>query len=280
MSNLVSPEWVDRKTKDDNAVIFDCRFSLADPTLGNELYQKDHIQGAFYADLDQHLSGTVSTHGGRHPLPSVNILSQFLSSCGVDSEKIIIAYDDQSGTMAARFWWLMKYAGLKNVYVMQGGYTHYKERGFAVSSKMPDRKSTEFNPQINENMVITRDQLTNAIKKKSSLVIDAREPNRYKGITEPIDAVAGHIPTAINVPWEANFYKPGWWKEKKELQSIYKEHVLEDRPPIVYCGSGVTACVNVLAMSEAGFKMPILYAGSWSDWISFSDHEIETDLPK
>jgi thiosulfate/3-mercaptopyruvate sulfurtransferase len=280
MSNLVSPEWVDNKTKDDNVVIFDCRFSLAEPKLGYELYKKDHIEGAFYADLDQHLSGTVSTHGGRHPLPSVNILSQFLSSCGVDSEKIVIAYDDQSGSNAARFWWLMKYAGLKNVYVMQGGYTHYKEKGFAVSSKMPNKKSTEFKPQINEDMAITRDQLANAIKGRDSLVIDAREPNRYKGVTEPIDAIAGHIPTAINVPWETNFYKPGWWKEKKDLESIYKKHVLEDKPTIMYCGSGVTACVNVLAMSEAGFKMPILYAGSWSDWISYSNYEIETDLPK
>jgi thiosulfate/3-mercaptopyruvate sulfurtransferase len=275
MSNLVSPEWVDSKIRDENTVIFDCRFSLAAPDIGFELYKQDHIEGAFYADLDHHLSGTISTHGGRHPLPSVNILSQFLSRCGVDSEKIIVAYDDQSGTMAARFWWLMKYAGLTNVFVMQGGYTHYKEKGYAVSSKVPNNKASKFTPVQNERMLITRDELRKAFPKKDKVLIDAREPNRYMGITEPIDPVAGHIPTAINVPWESHFKKPGWWKNKRDLMNIYKAHLSDNKTPVVYCGSGVTACVNVLAMSEAGLELPLLYAGSWSDWISYDDYEIE-----
>ncbi|MFD1357724.1 sulfurtransferase [Fictibacillus halophilus] len=276
MSNLVSPEWVDSKIKDENTVFFDCRFSLADPEMGFEMYKKDHIEGAYYADLDKHLSGTISTHGGRHPLPSVNILSQFLSSCGVDSEKIIVAYDDQSGTMAARFWWLMKYAGLNNVYVMQGGYTHYKEKGYAVSSKVPNKQSSEIKLDFNDNMIITREELVKALQQKDKLLLDAREPNRFKGITEPIDPVAGHIPTAINVPWEIHFNEPGCWKDKKDLKNLYKDHLVDNKSPVVYCGSGVTACVNILAMNEAGLELPILYAGSWSDWISYNDHEKET----
>jgi thiosulfate/3-mercaptopyruvate sulfurtransferase len=277
MSNLVSPEWVDSKIRDKNTVIFDCRFSMADPEIGFELYKKDHIEGAFFADLDQHLSGTITTHGGRHPLPSVNILSQFLSSCGVDSEKIVIAYDDQSGIMAARFWWLMKYAGLNQVYVMQGGYKHYKEKGYAVSSKLPTQKSSEIKLDFNKNMIITRDELVKAVQQKDKLLIDAREPNRFKGIAEPIDPVAGHIPTAINVPWESHFNKPGWWKDKEDLTNLYKDQLVDNKTRVVYCGSGVTACVNAFAMSEAGLELPILYAGSWSDWISYNDHEIETD---
>jgi thiosulfate/3-mercaptopyruvate sulfurtransferase len=279
MSNLVTPEWVNQKVKDDNLVIFDCRFSLAEPQKGFELYKKDHIEGAYYADLDKHLSGPLSTHGGRHPLPSVNILSQFLSSCGVDSEKIIVAYDDQSGTMAARLWWLMKFAGHEQVYVMQGGYTHYKEKGYAISSKMPNKMPTEFKPALNKNLVITRDQLAAHLgNDHEKVIIDAREPKRYKGIFEPIDDKAGHIPTAINVPWETHFQSPGWWKDREELQKIYKEIIVKDRTPVVYCGSGVTACVNILAMNEAGMKMPLLYAGSWSDWISYSDHEIAKEI--
>jgi thiosulfate/3-mercaptopyruvate sulfurtransferase len=277
MSNLVSPEWVDSKITDENTVIFDCRFSLADPEMGYKVYEKDHIEGAFYAHLEKHLSGPITTHGGRHPLPSVNILSQFLSSCGVDTEKIIVAYDDQSGTMAARFWWLMKYAGLKKVYVMQGGYTHYKEKGYAVSSKVPDKKSSEIKLDSNDNMLIKREEVVKAVQENDKELIDAREPKRFKGIYEPIDPVAGHIPTAINVPWEIHFSKPGWWKDKEEIQNLYKDLKLDNKTPVVYCGSGVTACVNVLAMSEAGLKLPILYAGSWSDWISYKDHEIETD---
>lgn len=277
MSNLVSPEWVNSKIQDENTVIFDCRFSLADPEMGFKVYEKDHIEGAFYADLDKHLSGAITIHGGRHPLPSVNILSQFLSSCGVDTEKILVAYDDQSGTMAARFWWLMKYAGMKQVYVMQGGYTHYKEKGYAVSSKVPDKKSSEINLNINHSMLITRDEVVKAVQQKDKHLIDAREPNRFKGISEPIDPVAGHIPTAINVPWNIHFRKPGWWKDQDEMKNLYINLVGNDKTPVVYCGSGVTACVNVLAMSEAGLKLPRLYAGSWSDWISYNDHQVEKD---
>ncbi|MCM3719608.1 sulfurtransferase [Fictibacillus phosphorivorans] len=275
MSNLVSPEWVNNKIRDKNTIVIDCRFSLADPEMGYRLYEEDHIEGAFYADLEKHLSGPLTTHGGRHPLPSVNILSQFLSDCGVDNEKIVVAYDDQSGTMAARFWWLMKYMGLKKVYVMQGGYTHYKEKGYAVSSKVPDKISSEIKFDINTNMISTRDEVVNAVQQKDKLLIDARESKRFKGETEPIDPVAGHIPTAVNVSWDKHFSKTGWWKDKNELRQLYKELLMNNKKTIVYCGSGVTACVNILAMDEAGFEWPLLYAGSWSDWISYTDHEVE-----
>jgi thiosulfate/3-mercaptopyruvate sulfurtransferase len=277
MSNFVSAEWVNQKVDEDDIVIFDCRFSLAEPEIGNELYKIDHIKGAYYADLNKHLSRPVSTHGGRHPLPSVNILSQYLSRCGVDSEKIVVLYDDQSGSMAARFWWLLKYLGHDRVFVMQGGYTHYKENGYSISSKMPVEKLTKFKPNINEKMVISKDELLSLINHDESILIDAREPNRFKGLAEPIDHKAGHIPSAINIPWAAHFKTPGWWKDKEDLEKDYQDYLSKKLKPVVYCGSGVTACVNVLAMDEAGVKDTVLYAGSWSDWISYPDNRIETE---
>lgn len=277
MSNFVSPEWVNQKVNHDDVVIFDCRFSLADPSIGYELYKEDHIKGAFYADLDQHLSGPVLTHGGRHPLPNVNILSQFLSRCGVDSKKIVVAYDDQSGTMASRLWWLLRYLGHDHVYVMQGGYTNYKEKGYTISSKMPEEVHSRFKPNVNREMVATKNEVSKVTQTRDKVIIDAREPNRYKGLIEPIDHKAGHIPSAINVPWESHFNQPGWWKSDIQLKEMYQTPIREDEKAIVYCGSGVTACVNVLAMNEAGMKDIALYAGSWSDWISYSENPIETD---
>lgn len=277
MSNFVEPEWINQNTNRDDIVIFDCRFSLANPIEGYELYKQDHIEGAYYADLNQHLSEKVSTHGGRHPIPSVNILSQFLSRCGVDSEKIVVAYDDQSGAMASRLWWLLKYLGHDNVYVMQGGYTHYKEKGYRITRKMPIEKPSNFKAKLREEMHVTKDDILSIIKNKNKILIDARETNRYKGIIEPVDHKAGHIPTAINIPWESHFNKTGWWKERKELQKLYAAQLSSEETAIVYCGSGVTACVNILAMNEAGITNTALYGGSWSDWISYHENLIEKE---
>ncbi|MBH0167877.1 sulfurtransferase [Fictibacillus sp. 18YEL24] len=273
MSNFVSPEWVNQKVNSADIVIFDCRFTLAEPQKGYELYKNDHIESAIYVDLEQHLSSTVSAHGGRHPLPSVNILSQFFSRCGVDQEKIVVAYDDQSGSMAARLWWILKYLGHDNVYVMQGGYTHYKEKGYAISSKMPTEKPAHFTPKVRVEMLKSREDVLCEMNKEDTLIVDAREYKRYTGEFEPIDHVGGHIPNAINIPWESHMQKPGWWKSQKDLQTKYNGWT-GNKQVIVYCGSGVTACVNILAMDEAGFTDKSLYAGSWSDWISYVENPI------
>ncbi|MED1865695.1 sulfurtransferase [Fictibacillus nanhaiensis] len=279
MSNFVSPEWVNQKVNSADIVIFDCRFSLAEPSKGYELYKNDHIEGAIYADLEQHLSSTVSTHGGRHPLPSVNILSQFFSRCGIDQEKIVVAYDDQSGSMAARLWWILKYLGHDNVYVMQSGYTHYKEKGYVISRKMPIQTPAHFTPKVRDEMLMKKDDVLREMNNKNTLIIDAREPKRYKGEIEPIDHKAGHIPSAINIPWESHIKQPGRWKSPQELEMKYSA-MNEKKTVVVYCGSGVTACVNILAMDEAGIMNKALYAGSWSDWISYDENPIINEASK
>ncbi|WNB90250.1 sulfurtransferase [Bacillus sp. NEB1478] len=277
MSNFVSPEWVNDHVNDEQVIIFDCRFSLAEPKAGFEFYKKDHIKGAYYADLNKDLSGQVSAHGGRHPLPSVNILSQFFSNCGVDSEKIVVAYDDESGAYASRLWWLLNYIGHSKVFVMNCGYTHYKEKGYAISSKMPINKSGNFTPNVQSKMAVNKDELLKKIESDKYTIIDAREEGRYKGKFEPIDHKAGHIPTAVNVPWKTNYRFQGFWLNKEDLRAIYQQFSDKKEGQIVYCGSGVTACINILAMNEAGIHNVSLYPGSWSDWISYEEHKIETE---
>ncbi|MDR7072286.1 sulfurtransferase [Fictibacillus barbaricus] len=277
MSNFVSPEWVNEHVNDIQVIFFDCRFSLADPQAGFKLYKKDHIKGAYFADLNNDLSRPLSTHGGRHPLPSVNILSQFFSNCGVDGEKIVVAYDDEAGAYASRLWWILKYLGHSKVFVMNCGYTHYKEKGYSISSKMPAEKSGNFTPNVQNTMKIDKDELLRKIKSGEDTIIDAREEGRYKGIFEPIDHKAGHIPTAVNIPWKSNYRSPGIWRSREELRTIYKSYADKKEKQIVYCGSGVTACINILAMDEAGIGNVSLYPGSWSDWISYEENEVETD---
>jgi thiosulfate/3-mercaptopyruvate sulfurtransferase len=140
---------------------------------------------------------------------------------------------------------------------------------------MPPEKQAAFHPTINEKMVITNEEMRVLTEKQDRPIIDAREVNRYKGISEPIDHTAGHIPSAMNIPWEANFRSHGWWKDKDELRKLYQENTKGNLRPVIYCGSGVTACVNILAMNEAGIKEAVLYAGSWSDWISYPESKIE-----
>ncbi len=181
--------------------------------------------------------------------------------------------------MAARLWWILKYLGHDNVYVMQGGYTHYKEKGYVISSKMPVEKPVYFTPKVRKEMLMNKDDVLREMNNKDTLIIDAREPKRYKGEIEPIDHKAGHIPGAKNIPWESHMLKPGWWKSREELETKYSG-MNESNPVVVYCGSGVTACVNILAMDEAGITNKALYAGSWSDWISYDENPILKEATK
>jgi thiosulfate/3-mercaptopyruvate sulfurtransferase len=217
-------------------------------------------------------------HGGRHPLPSVNILSQFFSNCGVDSEKIVVVYDDESGAYASRLWWLFNYLGHSKVFVMNCGYTHYKEKGYSISSKMPAEKQGDFKPRVQSTMIVDKDELLNKIKNDENTIIDAREEDRFKGVFEPIDHKAGHIPTAVNVPWKSNYRSQGTWLSREELRAIYQRFADKKENHIVYCGSGVTACINILAMNEAGIDNVALYPGSWSDWISYEENEVKSEI--
>ncbi|MFC0188749.1 sulfurtransferase [Fictibacillus aquaticus] len=275
MSHFVKAQWLAEHLSSPDIILIDCRFSLTDSEEGYELYVMDHIKGAFYASLETDLSGPVNKHGGRHPLPDVNILSQFFGSCGISPEKIVVAYDDSQNVFASRIWWLLRYMGHDNVKILKEGYTHYKEKGFPVSTKMPSVQNGVFNPEVKAQMACDKNHVLQASesKKPGTVLIDSREQPRYAGIHEPIDHKAGHIPWSVNMPYAGNI-ENGIWKTEQELKKRFSP-ISEKEEIIVYCGSGVTACVNLLAMAESGIDHAKLYPGSWSDWISYPENKIE-----
>jgi thiosulfate/3-mercaptopyruvate sulfurtransferase len=276
MNHIVSMEWLAKHYEDRDVVVVDCRFALGKPESGREGYVKDHIPGAFYLDLERDLSGPIQEHGGRHPLPDLGDLSLKLGELGVDSSKTVVAYDDQGGAMASRLWWLLRFLNHERVRVMDEGYSQWKAAGYPVTdAPTPAAAPALFSPKVQRQMLISILELKEKLGAPNVTLIDSREPKRYLGLEEPIDKVAGHIPTAQNYFWKEVLDGNGRWKSEDTLQERFGGVHPEDEV-IVYCGSGVTACPNVLALNEAGYKKVRLYAGSWSDWISYEENPIAT----
>lgn len=262
-----------QRLDDPEIAIADCRFALMQPELGRQQYESGHIPGAYYFDLNQDLSSPVQKHGGRHPLPDPNQLSAKLSEMGLTPSTLVIAYDDSRFGFAARFWWLLRYLGHDRVVVLDGGFSNWKDLGYPITTIAPPPKSGQFIPQIRTDWIVDIE----AVKGKKDLpdvaLIDSREPERYRGEREPIDPIAGHIPGAINYPWQLVTDDRGFFQASTDLWSALasKDEI------VVHCGSGVTACVNLLALTAAGLDAfgtakavrAKLYPGSWSDWCSY-----------
>jgi thiosulfate/3-mercaptopyruvate sulfurtransferase len=266
---IVPAEALHQSLPDSKLVVVDCRFSLAEPHLGRQLYGESHIPGAHYLDLNQDLSSPVQAHGGRHPLPDPEKLADKLSAIGVRSgadATWVIAYDDSRFAFAARLWWLLRYLGHEQVAVLDGGFQGWLAAGYPVTAKLPQPQVGKFTPQLQSEQIID----IAAIKARSDgvLLVDSREAERYRGEREPIDPVAGHIPGAVNYPWQAVTDAQGF-----ALPESVQQQRWATLPPhqeiVVYCGSGVTACVNLLSLEMAGITSAKLYPGSWSDWCSY-----------
>ncbi|MFC4183991.1 sulfurtransferase [Saccharococcus thermophilus] len=275
MEHIVSQAWLAERLNKEDVRIIDCRFHLNDPKRGLAEYIEDHISGALYFDLEKDLSAPISKHGGRHPLPPVEEVAEKLGAAGIDETVTVVAYDDQNGAMAARCWWLLRYLGHERVYVLDGGYTKWKENGYPVTDEIPTVSPRSFQPRLQPSWLATVDDVRRAVREGSAVLIDSREWKRYAGIEEPIDRVAGHIPGAVHIFWKDGVTEDGYWKSPEQQAQRFAS-IRKDAPIIVYCGSGVTACPNVLALKEAGYTNVRLYAGSWSDWISYPDHPIAT----
>ena len=257
--NINNPKWI----------IIDCRFSLANSNAGSYAYRHGHLPNARYAHLNHDLSSTLSDLNGRHPLPSFKLLANKLSAWGISNDTQVIVYDDAGGTFAARLWWLLKSLGHNKVAVLDGGIQHWQKQGYALTTTLPTQKPTTFRPYLNATLWLTASQLQNKLARKSICLIDARTPERYRGEQEPIDPVAGHIPGALNRPFQLNFDNTGLFLSAESLNNQFKKIIGTTAPEEVvhYCGSGVTACHNLLAMEIAGLTGSKLYAGSWSEWI-------------
>ncbi|BAY11928.1 sulfurtransferase [Calothrix sp. NIES-2098] len=266
---VVSPAWLFEHINDPQVVIVDCRFSLANPQLGRQQYQESHIPGSYYLDLNQDLSSPVEEHGGRHPLPNPIDLAQKLARIGVNYQKtLVVAYDDSRFAFAARLWWLLQYLGHEQVAVLDGGFSEWQKASYPVTNIIPQPQTGSFVPQIQTDKLVDIQTVKNKKDLPEVVLVDSRESDRYRGEREPIDKIAGHIPGAVNYPWQEVTDASGYLLSAAEQRHRW-EKLATAEEILVYCGSGVTACVNLLSLELAGISKGKLYAGSWSDWISY-----------
>lgn len=268
---LVSTSELAAHLNDPTWVIFDCRHDLMDKAKGLQLYSQGHIPGAFFARVETDLSGEKSSSTGRHPLPSRESMLAFLAGHGVTPETQVVAYDDSGGFYGARLWWLCRWLGLTRVALLDGGLNLWTAEKRPLSTAVPTpTPTTPFAAKETSMSLVTSDEVFKRLGDTSTLVIDARAAERYRGDVEPIDRVAGHIPGAINRFFKLNLNPDLTFRSAKELRSEFEAALKGVKPGKVahQCGSGITACANLFAMEYAGLTGSQLYAGSWSEWIT------------
>lgn len=267
-SHFITVEQLGDRLDDPDLVIVDCRFRLNDPTWGETQYHQGHIPGAHYLHLDRDLSAPLQRHGGRHPLPEPEAFVQLLSRLGIERDQTeVVIYDDFHFAFGARFWWLLKYYGHDKARLLDGGFPAWQQAQCPVSREIPAVNQGCFIPQVQTQLLATREDLLVATDNER-LVIDAREGYRYLGKIEPIDPIAGHIPGAMNVPWKQVSDDQGF-AQPPEIQETLWKQMDPAQEIILYCGSGVTACVNWLSLELTGHTNLKLYPGGWSDWCSY-----------
>ena len=268
-SPIITAAWLHDRLTDREMAIVDCRFALADPDLGRQQYETAHIPGAHYFDLNRDLSSPVREHGGRHPLPDNRLFGDKLAAIGINDRTLVVAYDDSRFAFAARLWWLLRYYGHDRVAVLDGGYTNWVKAGYSVTADLPTPATRgNFQPQPQPDRIVDIEGVKVIQDSSTHVLVDSREPDRYLGNTEPIDPRAGHIPRAVNYPWQEVSTPDGFVLPIDRHRERWAA-ILPSLEPIVYCGSGVTACVNLLSLELAGIDRAKLYPGSWSDWCSY-----------
>ncbi len=277
-TTLITPEELSRHLDDPSWAIVDCRFSLQDPEAGRQAYQEAHIPGAVYAHLDEDLSGpVVPGRTGRHPLPRVEAFTQRLGQWGIHNRTQVVAYDQAGGALAARLWWMLRWLGHEAVAVLDGGWSAWTAEGLPVRSGEESRPEVRFTPRIRPEMAVDTATVDRWRRDPAYRVVDSRSPERYRGEQETIDPVAGHIPGAVNLYYGENL-TGGRFLDPATLRARFQA-LLGSCPPeqvVFYCGSGVTACHNILAMVHAGMGQPRLYPGSWSEWIADPSRPVAT----
>jgi thiosulfate/3-mercaptopyruvate sulfurtransferase len=257
-SRLSDPDWL----------VADCRFELGKPDAGRLAYRAGHIPGAIYVDLERDLSAPVTPATGRHPLPDAASAAAAFSRLGIGERTRVVCYDAGSGAFAARLWWMLRWLGHDAVAVLDGGLAAWTAEGRPVSTEVAARDAARFVARPRTAMVCDTAGIVGALA-GGALLVDVRGAERFAGQSEPIDAVAGHVPGAVNLPYTENLDAAGRFRAPAVLASLWRERTGADssRPPICMCGSGVTACQGLLALAAAGIDGARLYAGSWSEWI-------------
>jgi thiosulfate/3-mercaptopyruvate sulfurtransferase len=266
-SHLSDPAWA----------VVDCRFALNDDAWGAHEYPASHVSGAVYAHLAHDLSGPPSGHNGRHPLPEPGTLARTLGGFGIATGVQVVAYDQDSGMFASRLWWLLRWMGHDSVAVLDGGFAKWRAEQRPTSSGHETRARRLFAGSPRADMVVDVDEVTRLAAHEPTRLIDARAPERFRGEIEPIDRVAGHIPGAVNDFYMQNLDDRGLFRSTEALRDRLTKAIggAPVDEVVCYCGSGVTACHNLLALERAGLHGARLYPGSWSEWSSDPSRPVE-----
>jgi thiosulfate/3-mercaptopyruvate sulfurtransferase len=276
-TTLISTRQLAARLTDPAFLVVDCRFRLGDDGWGRQEYLTRHIPGAVYADLEQDLSGPKTGLNGRHPLPDPHVLTRTFERLGIAHRTQVVAYDQDSGMFASRLWWLLRWLGHDAVAVLDGGFASWLNDGAAVSAGAEHRDPRVFRGTLCGDVVVSADDIAATLGRPGWRLLDARAPERYRGDVEPIDRAAGHIPGAANHYFQTSLNERGTFRSPDELRAQLSA-AIGDVPPdhvVCYCGSGVTACHNLLALEHAGLRGAKLYPGSWSEWSSDPARPIE-----
>ncbi|MBI4887053.1 MAG: sulfurtransferase [Acidobacteria bacterium] len=263
---------------DGSWAIVDCRYDLRNESWGREQYLAGHIPGAVYASLSRDLSAPPAGANGRHPLPCPEDLEATFGRLGISTGTQVVIYDQDAGIYASRLWWMLRYMGHDAAAVLDGGWAKWVAQGRPARSGEDHRAAAAFTGRRRKERRLMVDEVASALGSPSVLLVDARAPERYEGRSEPLDRVPGHIPGAVNHFYKRNVTEQGVMLPVDQLRRQFAE-TLGERPPdqvVMYCGSGVTACHNLLAMEHAGLPGAKLYAGSWSEWAADPKRPIET----
>ena len=280
-TTLIQPQALAAELADPEWAIIDCRFDLQKPAWGRAAWAREHIPHALYADLDGVLSGARGPGSGRHPLPQPEVLAATFSRWGIDDRVQVIAYDQGPGVYAARLWWLLRWLGHVSVAVLDGGLAGWQRAGLPLTATSTARPARTFVARVQPGMTASGAQVATALHsgalgRGETLLVDARGADRFAGDNETLDPVAGHIPGARNHPFAGNQGADGRFQDAAQLRRLW-EATLGGRSAndvVAMCGSGVTACHNLLALEVAGLSGARLYGGSWSEWITDPEHPV------
>jgi len=275
---IISAENLIKNINNKEFIIFDCRCDIKETSYGIDQYTEGHIPNAIFVDIDTDLADKKTSTSGRHPLPDPKILTEKLCNWGMSNTKQVVIYDDAGGAFAGRMWWILRWLGHEKTALLDGGLGAYMAVGGKLTSEITAYANTSFDISANDAMHVTIKEVEDAQYRMDKLIIDARSKERYLGIKDMVDPIAGHVPGAISYPLGNNLDKTGCFKSAEELKLQFSKVIGDTKSEdiISMCGSGITACHNILAMEIAGIKNVRLYVGSWSEWITDKNRPVAT----
>lgn len=268
-----------QKAPDASPLFVDCRFDLYDPDAGRRQYEQSHIPGSVHADLDADLSGPVGDGSrGRHPLPTPEAFGATLRDWGLHPSRLVIAYDAGPGMFASRLWWMLHWVGHRQAAVLDGGLHAWRQAGGTLTDAVSDVATGSFRSRANPDMTVDVHYVEALLENVSYMLVDARDNGRFAGTESAFDPKSGHIPGAVNHPYQSNLDASGAMLSPEQLKKQFARSCAGGVNPetVMYCGSGVSACHNILAAVHAGLPWPLLYPGSWSEWSSHPDRPVAT----